>query len=136
MEPTINKGEMAIAKFSSFDDIDYDDIIVFYAEPISANRKNSLSVWYNENILRHTILLKRVIGLPGDTIEVKDGFVWRNGEKLDPNYLVTNTGGEYKANVVPDNAVFCMGDNRNFSVDSRVYGAFSADGIIGKVVWH
>ena len=79
--------------------------------------------------------VKRVIGLPGDTLEFKGGYVYRNGEKLDEPY--TNEPGKMKFErstpvVVPEGYVFVMGDNRNHSSDGRFIGPVPIDHILGK----
>ena len=84
--------------------------------------------------------IKRVIGLPGDTVQIKDGQVFVNDLLLDEPYLQgieTACRGEDPCNfgnavVVPAGTVFVMGDNRNNSSDSREWGALPLDGIIGK----
>lgn len=68
------------------------------------------------------ILIKRVIGLPGDTISFEDGYVYRNGEKLDEPYVKeqgTTEAGKRDVYVVPEGCVFLMGDNRMHSIDCR-----------------
>ena len=82
--------------------------------------------------------VKRVIGLPGDTLEFKGGYVYRNGEKLDEPY--TNEPGKMKFErstpvVVPEGYVFVMGDNRNHSSDGRFIGPVPIDHILGKVAF-
>ncbi|MBO5516919.1 MAG: signal peptidase I [Firmicutes bacterium] len=69
------------------------------------------------------LLLKRVIGLPGDTIEIHDGHVYRNGVVLDEPYL-TQEGATYApwaAYTVPDAKLMVLGDNRGNSRDSRYW---------------
>ncbi len=78
------------------------------------------------------LLIKRVIGLPGETVEVKEGNVYVDGQMLDEPYLARPTLGYYAPTVVPPSCVFVMGDNRNASNDSRSFGAIPYENIIGK----
>lgn len=66
-----------------------------------------------------TIYVKRVIGLPGETVEIKDGFVYIDGEPIKESYLKEEMLGEYGPYVVPDDCYFMLGDNRNSSADAR-----------------
>jgi signal peptidase I len=89
-------------------------------------------------------LIKRVIGLPGETIDVHDGFVWINGKKLEENYTSgpTELPSEYERLAgfhglpltVPKEEYFVMGDNRGNSYDSRYWGCVPRDAIIGTPV--
>ncbi len=86
-------------------------------------------------------LVKRIIGIEGDEIEIdNDGNVWVNGELLLETYINEQkfTGGSVKYPFyVPEGHVFVMGDNRNYSADSRAdyIGALKADDIIGRVFY-
>ncbi|ADQ04937.1 signal peptidase I [Caldicellulosiruptor owensensis OL] len=86
---------------------------------------------------RKTLYVKRVIGLPGDTIEIKDGVLYINGRVYKENYLKEPMLGSFGPYKVPPGHYFMMGDNRNDSHDSRFWEHkyVSRDDIIGKVVF-
>jgi signal peptidase I len=84
-------------------------------------------------------LIKRVIGLPGETVEVVNCTVLIDGRVLEEPYLdpevvtPTDCGGNYRANgPVPEDHVFVLGDNRGGSQDSRVIGPISEDDLVGR----
>lgn len=78
-------------------------------------------------------IIKRVIGLPGDSVDIRDGSVWINGQKLVEHYTTgpTETYGMSTPYKVPANCYFVMGDNRGNSYDSRFTGCVPRDKIIG-----
>lgn len=85
-----------------------------------------------------TSYIKRVIGLPGEHVQIQGGKVYINGKELEENYLqsdVTTTSleGGFVDLVVPENTVFVMGDNRAQSTDSRRFGCVPVDRIESKV---
>lgn len=77
------------------------------------------------------MLIKRVVGLPGETIEVKNGTVYMNGELLEEKWLLRQGGGNYGPRVVPPLHVFVLGDNRGASNDSRTFGPVPIENIVG-----
>lgn len=82
--------------------------------------------------------IKRVIGLPGDHVVIKNGKVYINDEELEENYLQSgvitdNNGGYFSDIYVPENTVFVMGDNRSQSIDSRRFGCIPLEKIESKV---
>jgi signal peptidase I len=84
--------------------------------------------------------IKRIIGLPGDTVEIRDQLVYINGEPLDEEYDMNPLipGTYYGPTVIEPNHLFVMGDNRPNSKDSRSFGPLSEDLIVGKAwlrVW-
>ncbi len=93
---------------------------------------------YNVLEIKKISYIKRVIGLPGDHIVIKDGKVYVNDTELEENYLqpgvVTDNGKGYCTDViVPENTVFAMGDNRSQSTDCRCFGCIPLEKIESKV---
>lgn len=139
------------------------DIITFEAPSVSylngeeINLNNPTAIYNNEpeglfskfmyNVVEFgkTSYIKRVIGLPGERIQIKDGKVYINGEELQEDYLPEETvtdsmakdgisGGQFLDLIVPEGTVFVMGDNRGHSLDSRRFGCIPYEKIEGKVV--
>jgi signal peptidase I len=77
-------------------------------------------------------LIKRVVALPGEMVEITDGKVLINGQVLDEPYLNQATYQGMPPQVVPENEVFVLGDNRGFSNDSRSFGFVPFSDIIGR----
>ncbi|MDQ1521577.1 MAG: signal peptidase [Actinomycetota bacterium] len=79
-------------------------------------------------------LVKRVVALPGETVEGRDGHVYVDGKRLDEPYLPPGiTTQAFPARPIPSNAVWVMGDNRGQSEDSRVFGPILKSSIVGRV---
>lgn len=126
MDPNFQDGEYVLTNLITlrFSDLKRGDIIVFNAPPPNEEKD----------------YIKRVIGIPGDRISLRDGQVYLNGQKLDQleflaSDVYTNGGaflGEGDEVVVPEGHYFTMGDNREFSSDSREWGFVVKDKIIGK----
>ncbi len=81
--------------------------------------------------------IKRVIGVPGDTVEVNAGRVWVNGQRLREPYVPAEYRDErsFSRTVVPQGCYFVLGDHRNLSSDSRDFGPVPRDLIFGKAVF-
>lgn len=84
------------------------------------NLKEGDIVLFKNDEFPNEILIKRLIGLPGDKIDIKDGIVFRNGEKLEEDY-VKNNEIYNQTFQVPENKYFFLGDNRANSDDSRYW---------------
>ena len=79
---------------------------------------------------KNELIIKRVIGLPGEKIEYKNNRLYVNGRWLEDPYG-SNETEDFKV-TVPEGKYFVLGDNRQNSMDSRYFGAFSKDDIMGK----
>ncbi len=77
-------------------------------------------------------LIKRVIALPGETVEIRDGHVYINGQSLEEPYLEQLTYGNLSPQVVSPGYVFVLGDNRGASNDSRSFGEVALSNVIGR----
>jgi signal peptidase I len=78
------------------------------------------------------LLIKRVIGLPGDLIQITNGQVYVNGAPLEEPYIAQAPFGDFGPVDVPALHLFVMGDNRNFSNDSRSFGPVAISRVIGR----
>lgn len=137
MEPTLNVGDRFAYTYATASDLTYDDIVVFFPfaemdKPVS----NGVDALIRIRMQKDTVFVKRIIGLPGDVLAMKDGYVYRNGEKLDPDYIAEDMITNRQTYVVPEGTIFCMGDNRNNSNDSRYMGAYPMNNFFGKLVAH
>ena len=112
------------------------------SNPVAKYENEPTSLWgkftYYVLELGKDSYIKRVIALPGEHVEIKDGAVYINGEKLEEDYLqdgiVTDVvGAGFSDFVVPDNCVFAMGDNRSHSTDCRAFGCIPLEKIESKV---
>jgi signal peptidase I len=81
---------------------------------------------------RHDFI-KRLIALPGDTIEIKEGTVYLNGQTIDEPYIKEYPTYTMEMKEIPEGEYFVLGDNRNHSNDSHSWGTVPRENIIGKV---
>lgn len=76
--------------------------------------------------------IKRIVALPGEQVEIKSGIVYVNGQRLAEPYILENSTYTKPAETVPLNHYYVLGDNRNNSSDSHVWGAVPIDNIVGR----
>ena len=127
MQPTFYSNDYVIVSrqaYNLFGDVERGDVIVFKSDLVDENGEQ-----------KH--LIKRVIAVGGDTIEIRDGYVYLNGEMLDEPYVAEEgISGEMGSVTVEEGKMFVMGDNRRVSQDSRSPERGQVEGscIVGKVV--
>lgn len=118
MEPSLHDGEFVVVNRLTYklDQPQPGDIIVFHF-PLDPSRR----------------FIKRVVGLPGDVVQVEGGHVYVNGQQLHEPYIAAppRYSGEWQ---VGENQLFVLGDNRNNSSDSQNWGMLPLDEVIGKAV--
>lgn len=135
MKPTLNVGDRVLVNKLSYrvHDVNRGDIVVFETPPKAKDANGKIKD-----------LVKRVVGLPGETVETHSGIVFVNGHQLAEPYLRNGvktcalnsdpgTCGDVPATTVPSGDVFVMGDNRTASKDSRAFGAITESSIVGRV---
>jgi signal peptidase I len=135
MRPTLNVGDRVLVNKLSYrvHDVNRGDIVVFETPPNAKDANGKIKD-----------LVKRVVALPGETLETRDGIVYINGRQLEEPYIrngvktcAPNSSAQTCANIepltVPSDDVFVMGDNRTASKDSRSFGAITEDSIVGRV---
>jgi signal peptidase I len=119
MRPTLNSGEFILVNKLAYrlGDLHHGDIIVFHYPPDPQQD-----------------YIKRIVGLPGDNVRIKNGKVSVNNQELIENYISAppNYTGEWK---VPQGSVFVLGDNRNQSFDSHSWGFVPFENIIGRAIF-
>ncbi len=125
MERTFEEGQYVLVDKLSphWSDYHRGDVIVFNPPEDFENNKREP-------------FIKRVIGLPGETVEIRDGSVWIDGNRLVEGYLydgqATVPEGSTSRWVVGAGQLFVMGDHRQMSSDSRVFGPIAHDSVIGR----
>ena len=118
MEPNFENGQRLIANkvIYKFDDIKREDVVILHPP-------NNVNIDY----------IKRVIGLPGENVEIKNRKVYINDVPLSEPYILDSPRYTMKKLQVPEGHYFVLGDNRNNSNDSHIWGSLPQENIIGKV---
>ena len=124
--------------------IEYTSSEIDESNPVAKYNDRTGFDWFIHNFLEigKRSYIKRVIALPGEHVEIKNGSVYIDGEELDEPYLqdgivtdlyVNTNGVGFDDFVVPENCVFAMGDNRNHSTDCRAFGCIPLEKIESTV---
>jgi signal peptidase I len=117
MDPTLDDGQyLVVCKFLyRLQEPQRGDVIVF-RDPRGGDRK----------------LIKRIIGMPGESVEIKNGQVFVNGQSLDEPYIGDRPSYSRPPSQVPEGEYFVLGDNRNNSSDSHNWGPLPRGAVVGK----
>jgi signal peptidase I len=122
MFPTLQTNDRVLVNKLSYElhDVNRGDLVVFERPP-------------GETDTDIKDLIKRVIGLPGDVVSSCGGHVCIDGTPLEEPYLPDGvTTGDFERVTIPEGQVFVMGDNRENSSDSRIFGPIDEDTIVGR----
>ena len=142
MVPTLTEGQYIIANKIIYSSVATDSIVRFLPFVQPSGEGGSLYTFHppehGEIIIfnfpsdQSRDLVKRVIGVPGDTIEIQSGQVIRNGEPIEEPYVVNKDRRTYDPVEVPENSYYVLGDNRRSSSDSRDWGFLSDKHVVGR----
>ena len=152
MLPNFSDGQrLIVGKIGIKSNIKRNDIVIFEAP--SDLKDGNLIAQYDEikmNIIKKCIFntleinkksyIKRVIATEGESVQINEGKVFINGKEINESFLKKGTytnvsKQEFETFVVPKGTVFVMGDNRNGSSDSRIFGCIPISKIRGKVIF-
>ena len=143
MYPTLEDGEFLLVNSLVYTRVDVEALARYVPgwDPgpparrhlFHAPKRGDIVVFHHPSGV-HRDLVKRVIGLPGETVEIRGGVVYIDGRRLIEPYLAGGAVplGDMAPVVVPPDSYFVLGDNRNHSQDSRVFGPIPIDDIVGK----
>jgi len=126
MEPSLQDGQQLLINkvVYYFHEPERGDVIILHPPPPYSPKS--------------TPFIKRIVALPGDTVEVKDEVVYINGTELHEPYVKDSPNYTFNLTKVPENNYFVLGDNRNNADDSHIWGTVPRQNIIGKAwlsVW-
>ncbi|XFA73503.1 signal peptidase I [Thermosynechococcaceae cyanobacterium Okahandja] len=126
MEPTLWPGDRIVVEKLTYRHRppQRGDIVVFYTPPLLE------TMGYRSD----QALIKRVIATAGDTVAVKEGRVWVNQQPLEEPYIAEAPVYTMPPLTVPPNTLFVMGDNRNHSNDSHIWGFLPVENVIGRAI--
>jgi signal peptidase I len=136
MVPTFHDGEALIVNRLAYRTFDFGWVPGFGQDgwqPFGTPQQGDVVIFVAQRVPRERDFVKRIIGLPGQTVEVRNGRVIVNGVAYDEPYISAPPNYEYKAQIVPAGKLFVLGDNRNNSQDSHLIGMVDMSEVVGRV---
>lgn len=119
MEPTLVEGDRVLVN----------RLVYHFRSP----HRGDVIVFHPPGRVGSDPFIKRIVAIGGDTIEVRDGYLYVNGVRQEEGYIKEYPiVGDFRQTLVPQGSIWAMGDNRNNSGDSRVFGPVSVDAIMGE----
>jgi signal peptidase I len=144
MLPNLVDGEMLLVNRNAYESFDLYTLVDWLPGVEHANAKEITPfdgpnrgdiIVFDPPVPSSKPYIKRVIGLPGETVEIRDGSVFIDGVRLEEDYIdegITDCGQqECKTVTVPEGHIYVMGDNRRHSSDSRFFGTVEIDAVQG-----
>jgi signal peptidase I len=142
MSPYLRNGERLFVNRSAYASVDLGALwhpLPDEIYPFSAPARGDIIVLESSLTTRDAQYIKRIVGMPGETITFREGLVMVDGEPLVEDYIdgaITECGPDAFCSItVPENHVYVLGDNRLDSEDSRAFGAIPFEDIVGKVIF-
>jgi signal peptidase I len=147
MEPTLDVGDRVVVNRLAYrvGEPAHGDVVVFLRPTGGGDRPSTGPLSWVRRAVAQGLggtppgsedLIKRVVGLPGDKLQGKGGRLWRNGRRVTEPYLAEGTfTGEFRAVRVEPGHLWVMGDNREDSADSRVFGQVPRSALVGRAVF-
>lgn len=136
MVPSFQNGQLLIVNRLAYRSFDLGWIPVIGRDdwqPFGTPHQGDVVVFIAQTNPRERDFIKRIVGLPGQTVEVRDGHVLVDGIAYSENYIEAPPSYVYPPTTVPPGHLFVLGDNRNNSLDSHLIGMVAESAVIGRV---
>ncbi len=136
MVPTFQSGEALIVNRLAYRTLNFGWAPLVGRDgwqPFGAPQQGEVVIFVAQRLPRERDFVKRIIALPGQTVEVRNGHVIVDGVAYDEPYILAPPNYEFNAQVVPPGKLFVLGDNRNNSQDSHLIGMVNQSEVVGRV---
>lgn len=114
---------------SMYDTLNHKDTMILNKIDVKINKLERFDIVVIET--GDTYIIKRIIGLPGETIKYQNGKLYINGKKINDPYFKNENTSDFESVKIPKNHYYVLGDNRTDSIDSRIIGPVNLENIKG-----